>query len=113
MNPNSILSCLNTGRIKSTEINSPYTDGIALRGLRRNYPSENPHFTGSTVDEWEDVCQPSLKLSTCQTPTYIHNVATFRDEFKRFIIDDAEMMINFDLALLNTTVARRQVLKMI
>ncbi len=66
--------------------------------------------TGWAIKEWERRPATIVKPSTGQTPTYVHNAATFRDEFKGVTVDDAE--VNYYPVSLNTEVHRHQILKM-
>ncbi len=66
---------------------------------------------GSSTYDWAWYLATILKPPTAQTPRYVYSVATFYDEIMRVTIDDAEVMISYDVASLYTKVPKQQARK--
>ncbi len=82
-----------------------HNEGIPFRSI--------VDFMGSPTYEWARHLATILKQLTGQTTTYVHNVATFCDEVKRFTIEDTEVMVSYDVVSLYTKVPIQQALEII
>ncbi len=68
-------------------------------------------FMRSSTYDWARYRAAILKPPTAQTPTYAYSVATFCDGIERITIDDAEVMISYDVASLYTKGPKQQARK--
>ncbi len=67
---------------------------------------------GSSTYDWARYRAAILKPPTAKTPTYAYSVATVCDGIERITIDDAEVMISYDVASLYTKGPKQQARKL-